>query len=532
MDKMQKHNLYNIKRNFERKTGTRLIAHPVQVRRNPLKPALIAAVMSAFCLLLVAFTYPLFSPLDGDALSLSSVYEGNGIVTITVENRSHKELEFDPQAKLFHWITGEEVPLLSDKIVFEGTNIAPRSTETMTIDLSDAYNMEELEHSMEKDWYYLLLTNYNFVFGQEWKCSVFFGNEAEKLESPDKPFYTLDPVVLSNIEDELRFYFEDDYVGAFAGNPMNYEYLQKTEEYLLRCGKIIVNSVNPGLMVKTIPDGVVLDDTYPLEKQYTLAGQTQSVHDAFGKFVGASETDYVQILQTWAPTEKGAEDGFWSIPLMFFSTYEISSIESNEDCAFIHGQVVSFGDLDPYKVYEDEFFVCYNVTHLFYTDLRSYVEELVTLNYTTESEYYFDEQVYNRIENIFNYYQENLEIVSWNDFLDLRPDCSIEQSQTSSELVRDGLQGCITSEIEMNKIVMTVSMISGGNEIFSIEIIPDDPYYYDLSDASDVSTFIQNLPEGVYILNIEAWIDSDVMGYQDLSEQVFATGNATWPGLQ
>lgn len=532
MDRMQKHNLYNIKRTFEKKTGTRLSSPPVQVRRNPLKSALIAAVLSVFCLLFAAFTYPLFSPLDGDALTLSSVYEGNGIVSITVENRSHKELDFESKTKLYHWITGEEVPLLSDEIIFEGTTITPRSTGTMTIDLSGAYNMEELEHSIEKDWYYLLLTNDNFVFGQEWKCSVFFGNETEKLESPDEPFYSPDPVILSNIEDELRFYFEDDYVGAFAGNPLNYEYLQKVEEYLLRCGKKIIPSVNPGLMVSPIPDGVILDETYPVEKQYTLAGQTQSIHDAFGKFAGASETEYVQILQTWAPTEKGAEDGFWSIPLMFFSTYEISAIESTEDCAFIHGQIVSFGALEPYKVYEDDFFVCYNVTHLFYTDLRNYVEELVAMNQFLGNEYYYDEQIYSRIENIFNYYQENLEITSWNAFLDLRPDCIIEQSQTSTELVRDGLEGCISAEVEIKKIVMKISAISDRSELFSLEIIPDDPYCYDLSDAADITNYIQNLPEGVYILNIEAWIDSDVMGYQDLSEQVFTTGNAAWPGVQ
>lgn len=531
MDKMQKHNLENIKRSFERKTGTRLTQQPMYIRRNPLKPALLTAVMSVFCLLLVAFTYPLFSPLDGDALSLSSIYEGNGIVTITVENRSHKKLEFEPQVRLYHWITGEEVPVLSDDILFEGTSISPRSTETMTIDLSGAYNIEDLEDSMEKDWYYLLLTNYNFVFGQEWKCSVFFGQETEKIESLSEPFFSLDPVVLSNIEEELRFYFEDDYVGAFAGNPMNYEYLQKVDEYLLRCGKKIVPSVNPGLMVKPVQDGIIFDETYPEEKQYTLAGQTQSVHDVFGKYAGATETEYVQILQTWAPTEKGAEDGFWAVPVMFFATYEISAIESSEDCAFIHGQIVSFAELEPYKVYTDDFFVCYNVTHLFYTDLRSYVEEIVSMNEATGIDYYFDEQVYRRIENIYNYYQENLEITSWNEFLDLRPDCLIERDQTSSELVRDGLLGYIKSESAIEKIVISISTEADRKEIYSIEIIPEDPYYYDLANAAEVTAFIQSLEEGVYVLNIGAWIDSDVMSYQDLSEQVFATGNATWPGL-
>lgn len=531
MDRLQKHNLKNIKRFFEQKTGMSLAQQPAYIRRNPLKPALLTAVMSVFCLVLVAFTYPLFSPLDGDALSLSSLYEGNGIVTITVENRSHKKLEFEPQVRLYHWITGEEVPVLSDDILFDGTSISPHSTETMTIDLSGAYNIEDLEDSMEKDWYYLLLTNYNFVFGQEWKCSVFFGQDTEKIESPNEPFFSLDPVVLSHIEEELRFYFEDDYVGAFAGNPMNYEYLQKVDEYLLRCGKEIVPSVNPGIMVKPIPDGVILDETYPEEKQYTLAGQNQSIHDAFGKLVGATETENIQILQTWAPTEKGAEDGAWAVPVMFFATYEISAIESSEDCAFIHGQIVSFAELEPYKVYTDDFFVCYNITHLFYTDLRSYVEEIVSMNEATGIDYYFDEQVYRRIENIYNYYQENLEITSWNKFLDLRPDCLIERDQTSSELVRDGLLGYIKSESAIEKIVISISTEADRKEIYSFEIIPEDPYYYDLANAAEVTAFIQNLEEGVYVLNIEAWIDSDVMGYQDLSEQVFATGNATWPGL-
>lgn len=195
MDRMQKHNLYNIKRNFEKKTGTRLISRYSETERQPapvrkvFRPAVLVAILSALCLMLVAFTWPLFSPLDGDALSLSATYEGNGIVKILVENRSHKEIEFQPEVKLFHWITGDEVLQNDNQISFEGASISPRSTATMTLDLSEAFDMEVLEQSKENDWYYLLLTNYNFVFGQEWKCSVFFGRETEKLESPDEPLY-------------------------------------------------------------------------------------------------------------------------------------------------------------------------------------------------------------------------------------------------------------------------------------------------------------------------------------------------------
>ena len=532
MSKIQKHNLNQIKTIFENRTGTR-IRYTSTASHFPIRKAAVLAAMLALCVMLAAFTYPLFSPLEGDALTLSASYEGNGIVTIEVENRSHKNLEFQSSLKLVKWITGEEVKQLSDSIEFTDTSISAHSTGTMTVDISAAYDTAMLEESKVSEWYYLVLTNNNFLFGQEWKCSVYFGTqELETLEADEGVLYSLDPSIVAQVEDELRFYFEDDYIGQFSANPMNYEYLQKVDELLLRSERNIVHSVNPGLMVKIVPDGIVFDETWPIEKQYTLAGQTESVHDAFGKFVGATETEYVQILEALAPTAKGAQDGYWSIPLFFLSTYEVSAIESDDDCAFIHGQIVSFGELEPYKVYEDEFFVSYDVTHLFYTDLRSYVESLINKMEASDAEYYFDEQVYTRIESIYNYYQKNLEIVAWDEFLNLRPDCEINRDQTSSELVRDGLFGYIKSESAIEKIVITISTEADRKEIYSIEIIPDDPYYYDLSNAEEVTAYIQKLEEGIYVLNIEAWIDSDVMGYQDLSEQVFATGNATWPGLR
>ena len=69
MNRMQKHNLYNIKRNFEKKTGTRLIPRYTASERQPapqrkaFRPAALVAILSALCLMLVAFTWPLFSVL-------------------------------------------------------------------------------------------------------------------------------------------------------------------------------------------------------------------------------------------------------------------------------------------------------------------------------------------------------------------------------------------------------------------------------------------------------------------------------------
>ena len=165
MNHMQKHNLYNIKRNFEKKTGTRLIPRYTASERQPapqrkvFRPAVLVAILSVLCLTLVAFTWPLFSPLDGDALTLSATYEGNGIVKIQVENRSHKELEFQPQTKLVKWITGEEVSQLTSDITFDDLSIKPYSTETITLNLSKAYDMELLEQSLVTEWYYLVLSD-------------------------------------------------------------------------------------------------------------------------------------------------------------------------------------------------------------------------------------------------------------------------------------------------------------------------------------------------------------------------------------
>ena len=84
-------------------------------------------------------------------------------------------------------------------------------------------------------------------------------------------------------------------------------------------------------------------------------------------------------------------------------------MEGGQCNAFVYGQIVSFEELKEHLVYEDDMFFCYDVTHLFYTDLRSYVEAVVA---SDPEYYYFDEQSWKRIENLYNYYQENLHIMS------------------------------------------------------------------------------------------------------------------------
>ena len=66
--------------------------HPRPVMRTLLIAALIALILAV-----PGCARFLFSPLNGDALSLGGTYRGNGIVTVEVKNGSDKELKFQKQ---------------------------------------------------------------------------------------------------------------------------------------------------------------------------------------------------------------------------------------------------------------------------------------------------------------------------------------------------------------------------------------------------------------------------------------------------
>ena len=94
------------------------------------------------------------------------------------------------------WSTSEEVKPLSGKVSFSNTEIPANSSGTMVIDLSDAYDISLLETPIsDDDWYYLVLTNNNFLFGQDWMCTVEF---AESVPNEKVDVAPITPV-LANI---------------------------------------------------------------------------------------------------------------------------------------------------------------------------------------------------------------------------------------------------------------------------------------------------------------------------------------------
>lgn len=174
MEKFNKHRLENIQAIFEERTGVS-VSEKRSVRFYGVKRTIAVAGMMLCFLALSAFAYSKFSDLAGDEVGFSSVYKGDGIFEITITNASDRDLKLQEQAKVMRWSSAEEVQGNADKIVFENMKIEAHSEGIVTIDLSEGYNIAELEEPLPSgDWYYFVLTNNNFAFGQDWMCDIVF----------------------------------------------------------------------------------------------------------------------------------------------------------------------------------------------------------------------------------------------------------------------------------------------------------------------------------------------------------------------
>lgn len=401
MDSFKQTNLQNIKHIFEEKTGVTLKTQP---HHSPVKVTILLVAVLVCCITITAFGVSLFSPLSGDELRLSATYDGNGIVSIQVENQSDKELHFQPQLKVMRWSTNEEIVPLSDEIVFKGTEFAPHTSGVMTVDLSKAYNMELLEQPIPNDSYYFVLTNHNFMFGQDWMCSVNFTDPIKTVvEEPVSITPSeADPELVTQIMEELQPYFEVYYADHIERRNHADNYLKTCQELLTSLDGTVVHSVGSPLSIDGFNPDVIFDESAPLETQHWLTGLHRHTLDGYGIPVGSTEDESALVLSAYVPQHRGEVDGGVEIPLLYFFTYDVKEIQSLEEYAFIHGQIMTFEQLEPYKVYEDDQYVCYEVTDLFYTDLQQHVENMVS----QRSDVYFDEQIWRRVENIYTYYKD------------------------------------------------------------------------------------------------------------------------------
>lgn len=365
-----------------------------------------AAVFCSFSM--TAFAISLFSSLSGDDLSLSATYEGNGMVSVQVENRSNKDLDFQSKLKLMRWSTSEEVKPLSGKVSFSNTEIPANSSGTMVIDLSGAYDMSLLETPLlDDDWYYFVLTNNNFLFGQDWMCTVEFAEPIPTVKVDPTPITPVDadPELVAEITEELRPYFESYTLDVNERNRLADEYLELCQKLLGQLDITIVPSVSPNeLTLIDSDESVLFDPTVPTDMQLQLTGLHRRSTDGYDKMIGSSAEECAMVLSTYVPQRKGEIDGGADIPLIYVFTYAKNEIKTTQNYAFIRGQLMTFEQMEQYKIYEDEQYVCYDASDLFYSDLRRYVESMVS----QRRDVYFDEQVWERVQNIYNYYRDNM----------------------------------------------------------------------------------------------------------------------------
>lgn len=400
MIRYQRENREHVQEIFEKKTGVSLPG-----RRGVCRPLRVAALVAAAVALCVtsAFAFGLFSSLDGDELQLTAEYQGEGVVAVLVENQSDKPLRFQEQLKLMRWSTGQEVEPSGGAVTFSGTEIAAQASGTMTIDLSAAYDVALLEEPLPSgDWYYLVLTNNGFAFGQDWMCTVTFADaQPDEQEQEEAKLPETEEAVLQGVHEKLRPYFETVTLDVDQRRAMNAAYMEEVKALIAQSGKDVVPSADVMFVLDDPAEGVVLDETVPAEEQYLLMGQHSLSSDWNFKLL-ATDTERALVLSAELPLE-GAPGSTRSMPLFYLLAYEKAEIREDA-CAFVYGRLLSFEKMEDLKVYEDETYVCYEISPLVYTDLEAHTRSFLDANPDVAD----SEAVWTRAENIWQYYRKNM----------------------------------------------------------------------------------------------------------------------------
>ena len=398
MNRMQKHNLYHIKRTFEKKTGTRLISagskedkafmETAAPRKRLPRVALIAAIVTVF-VTLTAFAVSIFSTWAGDSLTITASYYGDGIVWVEVTNQSDKELKLEPKMKLYYYSTQKLVESTDEEPYIDNLTIPAHSTEKVRLDLRRTYDVEALENS-KNDFYYLQMTNDSFLLGQKWSCMVSF-----VLSDYVTPWYELsDERCLEGALPSLKSYYKNFTWDVFARWPDAFDYMELVQAELAKVD---------GNVVRTSMDGYLVWDGYDW-----LEGGNYSVFDPYNKLMGIDDTEHFEAIGVTVPCilDDGTFNGQWGIDLFFPYCYAKSDIQSLQDYAFVRGHLLTFEEMEQYKVYEDEKNVVYEMHEFFYTDLHTYVQDMLL----QRDDIYFTEDTWKRIENFYNHFSNKEEL--------------------------------------------------------------------------------------------------------------------------
>lgn len=375
---------------------------PSHTRGRKWMAVLVAAIIIA--LGLISCAPMLFSSLAGDDLSFQSSYTGNGIVEIHIENKSDKVLHFQKKLKLERWTEGQEIPAHGD-VIFSGTRIPAQSSGTLTIDLSKAYDLEELEKPLHNDYYYFILTNNNFVFGQDWMCTVNFAetmwDEIEYAE-PIAPAGA-DPELIRRVEADLRDFFGETLLEPDKRAEVISEYYKACAELIRNSGKTVIHPVSPApyFLYDDPPEGTIFDKNLPEDVQYQLIGIRESSLDSYFFPVGGSWEDTAKVFEVIIPQHQAdlyRVQGD-AIEIGYVMIYDAQQCQISDAYTLIHGQLITVSELSSHSVYEDSQYVAYDVTDYFFTDIETHIAAFRAWR----TDLFDHEDVQRRIENVYFY---------------------------------------------------------------------------------------------------------------------------------
>lgn len=365
-----------------------------------LRTLLIAAVIVCF-MTVTAFAVSAFSSLSGDSLALSALYQGEGVIKLSIENRSNRDLKLEESLKLYYYKDGSDVPALGGAVLFDGSLVPAGESCEITVDISAAYDVSMLEELLRNDFYCLQITNRSFLPGQRWSCIVNFRPGAEPYVPSNRE--TGEHARPALVEEQLSWYYDSFTDDIFQRWTDADEYFELVEQLIAQSGRTVAAPVEPYL----------LPDMYDW-----LLALNYSCFDGYNKIVGRQMSDHALICSVYVPCADGEgniKTGGTSIPLFFIFAYERGQTQSPESCAFIRGCLLSFEDMEKYKIYEDESYVLYEMSPLFYTELRPYVQDMLL----QRSDIYMDEQIWQRIERCHEHFsQRNV----WAEIIYYHPD--------------------------------------------------------------------------------------------------------------
>lgn len=366
-------------------------SHLKQLRVRKL--ILIAAIIACF-LMLSAFAVTIFSAKYGDALNMGADYLGDGIFRIKIQNLSNHELELQQGAMILDYETKEPLPDMLNSAKLSDTVIPANSTKEITVDFRDVCDVEKLENTSQM--YYLRVTNDSFLIGQSWNCAIRFHEAGQPEYLP-----ILNTANLRNVPPVLKPYFKSCTTDCYAFWVDTIDYLELAEQEISQANGNLVRPAAPVLAVDVSKAAVTVDPSHSTEEQTDFIYYNWVTKDGYNKLVGDSVD--CKILTFGVNVDGMTEDPITGdtdieIPVLYIFTYEKSKLQTPQAFTFIRGNILDFQALEDYRIYENDQYICYEMSPLFYSDVESYAECILKLN----PEIRDAQQAQERIRNFYN----------------------------------------------------------------------------------------------------------------------------------